>query len=89
MPLQDTHPAMVRAWVQMRGKSLTQLALEAGLPECSCRAALTRTHVAGELAIAACLGKTPRELWPARIARRERKPTAQRRPAHRQKRRAA
>jgi Ner family transcriptional regulator len=89
MPLQDTHPALIRAWVQMRGKTLTQVALEAGLPECSCRFALKHTHIAGELAIAACLGKTPQELWPARLARRESKPIARRRPAHRQKRRAA
>lgn len=89
MALQDTHPALIRAWVHMKGKTLTQLAVEDGLSECSCRAALTRTHRAGELAIAKFLEKTPRELWPARIAKREAKPIARRQPAHRQKRRAA
>lgn len=89
MPLTDTHPAQVRAWIRMQGSNPTVLAREAGLEPSACRVALIRSHLAGERVIAEFLGKTPRDLWPARIAKREGKPIARRRRAHRLKRRAA
>jgi Ner family transcriptional regulator len=83
---QDTPGPLVRAWVHMQGKTLTQVAIDAGLEPASCRIALGRAHYAGEEAVARFLGKTPEELWPRRLAdRAERKNKARRPAAHREK----
>lgn len=56
----------IKAAVHRRGKSLTELALEAGLHTSACRVALLRHFPAGERAIADFLGISPRVLWPER-----------------------
>ncbi|MGO1078292.1 helix-turn-helix domain-containing protein [Inquilinus sp. CA228] len=87
--LKDTPGPLVRAWVHIKGKTLTQVAINAGLQPAACRIALGTAHYAGESAIAQYLGKTPEELWPRRLAdRAERKNKAQRPAAHREKRSA-
>jgi len=56
----------IKAEIERRGKTLTQLALDAGEPECTCRAALSRTYRKGERIIARFLGIPASHLWPAR-----------------------
>ncbi|WP_395672018.1 helix-turn-helix domain-containing protein [Inquilinus sp.] len=88
--LKDTPGPLVRAWVNLEGKTLTQVALDAGLPPASCRIALRTAHYAGEAAIARFLGKAPEDLWPLRLAdRAERKNKARQAAAHREKRSAS
>jgi Ner family transcriptional regulator len=88
--LQDTPGPLIRAWVHMKGKSLTQIALDAGLQPAACRIALGTAHYAGEAAVAKFLGKTPEELWPRRLSvRAERKSSPRKLAAHREKRSAA
>ncbi len=60
------HRAQIRAAVEMKGRTLTQLALDNGLEEWACRHALTRRHIPGEKAIAAAIGVPVWELWPGR-----------------------
>lgn len=87
---EDTPGPLIRAWVHIRGKTLTQLAIETGLQPAACRIALGTAHYAGEAAIARFLGKTPEELWPRRLAdRAARQNTRRSVGAHRQKRTAA
>ena len=50
----------------MRGKTLTELALDAGLQEAACRVALVRPHADGEAAIAKFLDIPAPTLWPGR-----------------------
>ncbi|MBI1407333.1 MAG: transcriptional regulator [Caulobacter sp.] len=52
--------------VRMRGKTLSQLALDAGLTESACRAALTRCVPKADKAIARFLGVSLHSLWPDR-----------------------
>ncbi len=60
------HRADIKAAVEKKGKTLTQLALDAGLESWACRHALGRRHKSGEEAIARFLGVPLWELWPAR-----------------------
>ena len=60
------HRADIRAAVEKKGKTLTQLALDHGLNEGACRFALTHRHKPGEMAIAVCIGVPLWELWPGR-----------------------
>lgn len=60
------HRADIRAAVEKKGKTLTQLALDSGLNEGACRFALTHRHIPGEMAIAALIGVPVWELWPGR-----------------------
>jgi Ner family transcriptional regulator len=93
------HPEDIKASVRKAGKTLTQLALDAGLPECACRVALIRPYEAAERAIAAHLRLPLHTLWPHRYdpdgTRRRHlwsskaKDTAGHQPVHRQMRGAA
>lgn len=60
------HPEEIKAAVRMRGTTLTQLALDNGLPEWACRVALVRVHHDGQEAIARFLRMPPKALWPGR-----------------------
>lgn len=60
------HRADIRAAVEKKGKTLTQLAIDNGLEEWACRHALARRHIPGEKAIAAFIGVPVWELWPGR-----------------------
>jgi Ner family transcriptional regulator len=86
----DTPGPLVRAWVHIKGKTLTQIALDAGLQPAACRIALGTAHYAGEDAIARFLGTTPAEIWPRRLAdRAKRKINPRSAAAHREKRSAS
>jgi Ner family transcriptional regulator len=63
-PVWDAHS--IRAEVHRRGKTLSKIALEAGLTESICRAALARPQPQGENAISAYLGISLHDLWPDR-----------------------
>ena len=63
-PVFSQHPEDIKAAVRKRGKTLTQLAREAGLTESACREALIRPMPAGNRAIANFLGCTVHDLWP-------------------------
>lgn len=56
----------IKAAVHKAGQTLSQLALDAALPEAACRLALTRPYYHAEQAIARCLGRSAAELWPER-----------------------
>lgn len=60
------HKADIRASVEKKGKTLTQLAREAGLSESACRQALLRPFANSEKVIADCIGVPLWELWPRR-----------------------
>lgn len=84
------HPEVIKTAVRLRGKTLTSLALDNGLPESTCRVALTRSHPDGDRVISAFLGVPLCELWPSRYdtsgnpVRHERdKPTQDRAETHR------
>lgn len=62
----EWHRADIKAAVEKKGKTLAQLALDAGLEDWACRHALGRRHRPGELAIAALIGVPVWELWPGR-----------------------
>lgn len=49
-----------------RQTNLTRLAIAQGLTESACRHAIDRPQLAGEIAIAECLGVSPEEIWPDR-----------------------
>jgi len=63
---QGWHPAEIRAAIAMRGKTLSGLAVEAGLDDSACRAALIRPLPKAEMAISRFLEVPLHELWPAR-----------------------
>lgn len=63
-PVSDRHE--IRARIYRKGKTLTEVALDAGLSESACRAALIRPLPSGEAAIAEFLDTTVQELWPER-----------------------
>jgi Ner family transcriptional regulator len=58
----------IRAAVHRRGKSLTELARDAGVFESACREALVRPCTTGERLIADFLCVPLHELWPERHA---------------------
>jgi Ner family transcriptional regulator len=66
---QGWHPEDIKAAIRKTRVTLTQLALENGLPEASCRVALTRPRYWAEQVIAAYLDIPPFELWPHRYTR--------------------
>lgn len=63
------HPEDIKAAIRKRGTNLTRLALDSGLSESMCRAALIRPHLAAEKVIAAFLGVPAQRLWPSRYQR--------------------
>lgn len=56
----------------MRGVTLTELALNNGLPEAACRIALRKHHGPAEKVIAQFLGVAPLRLWPERYRKTRR-----------------
>ncbi|MBJ7318279.1 MAG: helix-turn-helix domain-containing protein [Brevundimonas sp.] len=52
--------------IRVKGMTLTKLALDAGLPEGTCRVALIRPHTEGDRVIASFLKVPLCELWPSR-----------------------
>lgn len=89
------HKEDIKAAVRKQGKTLTRLALDAGLAESTCRNALYRPTPSGNRAIAAFLGLSVHDLWPqwyaadgSRLTIRSSGDVKRRRPVrHRQKRR--
>jgi len=63
------HKADIKAEVEKRGTNLTALALQAGLSESTCRAALLRSQPQGERVLADFLGVSLHQLWPKRYSR--------------------
>lgn len=63
------HPEQIKAEVRMRGKTLSQLALEHGCDESVCRAALIRSSPTGERIISTFLNVPLYELWPSRYSK--------------------
>lgn len=63
---QGWHRADIRAAVEKKGKTLTQLALDHDLNESACRRALRGRNIPAEMAIAALIGVPLWELWPGR-----------------------
>lgn len=59
----------ITAEVHRRGKTLTEIAVEAGLHRSACRSAVVRRHIGGEQAIADFLGLPPEAIWPERYAK--------------------
>lgn len=78
------HPEEIKAQVRMRGKTLTQLAIEAGLNGSACRLALIKPFYRPEQAIAAFIGVPAQDLWPDRYDPdgTPRHPRARRNPSH-------
>lgn len=58
----------IRGALHKQGLTLTQVAIDAGLPEAACRVALRQPYHRAEQAIAACLGTTAQKLFPERYA---------------------
>lgn len=56
----------IGAEVKRQGLTLTQLAIDNGLPECACRVALKRPYYYAEQAIARLLRRPAHKLWPER-----------------------
>jgi Ner family transcriptional regulator len=63
---QAPHPADIRAAISKRGMTLSRLAVDNGLEESACRAALIRPLPSAEKAISRFLGIPLHELWPSR-----------------------
>lgn len=62
--LKNAHAEDVKAAVRKRGKSLTEIARDAGLHDSTCRAALLRPIPAGNAAIAKFIDRSLNQLWP-------------------------
>lgn len=58
----------IRAEVNKKGSTLTQLARDAGLPEAACRVALKTPYYHAEQAIARFLGRPAWAIWPERYS---------------------
>ncbi len=78
VPSWDRHA--IRAAVHRKGKTLTDLARDAGVFETACREALVRPTRTGERLIAAFLGVPVQELWPERYSSPTRTQTSAVRP---------
>lgn len=60
------HPEIIKTAVRLKGMTLTKLAIDAGLPEGTCRISLNRPHIEGDRVIASFLKVPLSELWPSR-----------------------
>jgi len=91
------HKSDIKAALEKRCLTLSNLDKANGLPEGTCSAALRKPHPKGEAAISAALDVHPMVLWPARYnadgTRKRPQPAANYRPrpqaGHRQKSEAA
>ena len=62
----NMHRAYIIAMIQEKGKTLSQLSVEAGLHPRTLGNALDRKYPKGEKIIADFIGKTPEVIWPTR-----------------------
>ena len=62
----NMHRAYIIAMIQEKGKTLSQLSVEAGLHPRTLGNALDRKYPKSEKIIADFIGKTPEEIWPTR-----------------------
>ena len=62
----NMHRAYIIAMIQEKGKTLSQLSIEAGLHPRTLGNALDRKYPKGERIIADFIGMKPEEIWPAR-----------------------
>lgn len=62
----DMHRAYIVAAIQERGKTLSQLSVEAGLHPRTLGNALDRKYPKGERIIADFIGLSPAQIWPSR-----------------------
>lgn len=60
------HKSDVKAALEKRGLTLSDLDREHGLPQGTCSAALRKPHAVGERIIAEALDMSPRQVWPNR-----------------------
>ena len=60
------HKSDIKAALEKRGLTLSDLDREHSLPDGTCSAALRKPHAVGELIIAEALGLSPRQVWPSR-----------------------
>ncbi len=60
------HKSDIKAALEKRGLTLSDLDKANGLPKGTCSAALSKPHPKGEAAISAALGISPALLWPNR-----------------------
>ena len=60
------HKSDIKAALEKRGLTLSDLDTAHGLPKGMCSFALSRPHPKGEAAICAALGLQPMVLWPSR-----------------------
>ncbi|OBX07820.1 transcriptional regulator [Gallibacterium salpingitidis] len=62
----DMHRAFIIALIKERGKTLSQLSVEAGLHPRTLGNALERKYPKGEKIIADFVGRKPEDIWPSR-----------------------
>ena len=62
----DMHRAFIVAMIKEKGKTLSQLSIEAGLHPRTLGNALERKYPKGEKIIADFIGIPPQEIWPER-----------------------
>ena len=66
MAARSWHKSDIKAALEKRGLTLSDLDREHSLPDGTCSATLRRPHAIGELIIAEALGLSPRQVWPGR-----------------------
>ncbi len=64
--VEGMHPEDIKAAIRKRGMTLSKLALDNGLDESCCRAALIRSQPEAEKVISRFLGVPLHRLWPDR-----------------------
>ncbi|UOO77354.1 helix-turn-helix domain-containing protein [Neisseria sp. Dent CA1/247] len=64
----DWHRAEIVAAVKKRGKTISQLSVDAGLSKHTLKSALQFHYPKGERIIADFLGLKPEQIWPTRYA---------------------
>lgn len=62
----DWHKSDIKAALEKRGLSLSDLDRDSNLADGTCSAACRKPHQLGEQAIAQALGVKPRQIWPSR-----------------------
>lgn len=65
-PSEDLPPETIRYLLNRAGLTFADIDRASGLAEGTCRKASRYPVLAGELAIAEALGRSPREIWPSR-----------------------
>ncbi|MFS1703770.1 helix-turn-helix domain-containing protein [Alteromonas sp. AMM-1] len=62
----DWHPADIIAAIRKQELTLTELAIQNGLPNRACQTAIRKPHKKAEEVIASQLGLHPMQIWPSR-----------------------